>query len=99
ARKMLAKATEAEKKAEAQSVTPLEVQMHAYDALGKLGGEGTTIYLGDWSHAPAFLFPPASAMYGGGGISSPYHSSSFQAPQLTPPNMSAPKVTLPASKK
>lgn len=88
-RKMLAKATEAEKKAEAQTVTPLEVQMHAYDALGKLGGEGTTIYLGDWSHAPAFLFPPATALYGGGGAT-PYHSSSYQAPQLTPPKVAAP---------
>ncbi len=90
-RKMLAKATEAEKKAEAQSVTPLEVQMHAYDALGKLGGEGTTIYLGDWSHAPAFLFPPATAMYGGGGMASPYHSSGYQAPQLAPPKVEPPK--------
>ena len=89
-RKMLAKATEAEKKAEAQSVTPLEVQMHAYDALGKLGGEGTTIYLGDWSHAPAFLFPPATAMYGA-GVTSPYHSSSYQAPQLAPPKVDPPK--------
>ncbi|MEO7112001.1 MAG: SPFH domain-containing protein [Polyangiaceae bacterium] len=96
ARKMLAKATEAEKKAEAQSVTPLEVQMHAYDALGKMGGEGTTIYLGDWSHAPAFLFPPAAAMYGGGAMASPYHSSSLQ---LTPPAITPPKVNLPASKK
>jgi len=89
ARKMLAKATEAEKRAEAQTVTPLEVQMHAYDALGKLGGGGTTIYLGDWSHAPAFLFPPATAMYGGGG-GTPYHSSSFQAPP-------APQLTQPAA--
>ena len=95
ARKLLAKATKEEKKAEAQSVTPLEVQMHAYDALGKLGGEGTTIYLGDWSHAPAFLFPPAAAMYGGGGGASPYHASSFQAPQLSPPNVTPPKVTPP----
>ncbi len=96
ARKMLAKATEAEKKAEAQTVTPLEVQMHAYDALGKLGGEGTTIYLGDWSHAPAFLFPPAAAMYGGGAMQSPYHSSSLQ---LTPPSAIAPpKVTPPTPK-
>jgi regulator of protease activity HflC (stomatin/prohibitin superfamily) len=51
--RLLAKA-EAEKNA---ALTPLQVQMHAYDALGKLGGTGTTIYLGDWSHAPRFLFP------------------------------------------
>jgi len=51
--RLLAKA-DAEKN---HALSPLQVQMHAYDALGKLGGSGTTIYLGDWSHAPRFLFP------------------------------------------
>jgi hypothetical protein len=31
--------------------------MHAYDALGKLGGLGTTFMLGDWSKLPNWLFP------------------------------------------
>lgn len=53
----LADAKAKEKKAEAAIVTPLMVQMHAYDALAKLGGSGTTIMLGDWSHVPNFLFP------------------------------------------
>ncbi len=53
----LADAKAKEKRAEAQTLTPLMVQMHAYDALGKLGGAGTTIMLGDWSHVPNFLFP------------------------------------------
>jgi regulator of protease activity HflC (stomatin/prohibitin superfamily) len=36
---------------------PLDVQMAGYEALGKLGGNGTTVYLGDWSRTPQFLFP------------------------------------------
>jgi hypothetical protein len=38
------------------------VQMHAYDALGQLGGKGTNIMLGEWSHVPNFLFPHYGAM-------------------------------------
>ena len=53
----LADAQAKQKRAEAQALTPLMVQMHAYDALSKLGGSGTTIMLGDWSHVPNFLFP------------------------------------------
>ena len=47
----------------------------AYEALGELGGSGTTIYLGDWSHAPSFLFPwnPFTLPY------------SLTPPQVTPP--------------
>ena len=59
-----AKAEMEMKKAEASSITPLVVQMHAYDALAALGGNGTTILLGDWSHVPNFLFP--SAVFPGG---------------------------------
>ena len=51
--RLIAKA-DAEKNA---ALNPLVVQMHAYEALSKLGGTGTTVYLGDWSHAPRFLFP------------------------------------------
>ncbi len=54
---MLADAKAKEKKAEAVALTPLMVQMHAYDALAKLGGSGANIMLGDWSHVPSFLFP------------------------------------------
>ncbi len=52
-----AQASEAESKAEAAKVTPMEVEEHAYDALGKLGGQGTTIMLGDPSKLPGWLFP------------------------------------------
>jgi regulator of protease activity HflC (stomatin/prohibitin superfamily) len=44
-------------RAETAGVTPMQVMMHAYDALGQLGGTGTTIVLGDWAHVPSFLFP------------------------------------------
>jgi hypothetical protein len=35
----------------------MQVEMHAYDALGKLGGTGTTIMMGDYSKLPNWLFP------------------------------------------
>jgi regulator of protease activity HflC (stomatin/prohibitin superfamily) len=56
---LLADAKAKEKRAEAVALTPLMVQMHAYDALAKLGGNGTNIMLGDWSRVPSFLFPGA----------------------------------------
>jgi hypothetical protein len=37
--------------------------MHAYDALGKLGGDGTTILLGDFAHIPNFLFPSVAGFH------------------------------------
>ena len=54
---LLAKAHGEEKRAESIALTPNAVAMHAYDALGKLGGEGTTIMLGDFSKTPRFLVP------------------------------------------
>jgi regulator of protease activity HflC (stomatin/prohibitin superfamily) len=57
---VLADAHAKERHAEAVALTPLMVQMHAYDALSKLGGSGTTIMLGDWSKVPSFLFPGMS---------------------------------------
>lgn len=53
----MAKAKAEERRAETAGITPMEVMMHAYDALGRLGGTGTTVMLGDWSHVPNFLFP------------------------------------------
>ena len=50
-----AQASEAERKA--VGITPMEVEAHAYDALGKLGGKGTTILLGEPSKLPGWLFP------------------------------------------
>ena len=59
--KLLAKGEVEKNRAEQTSVTPLMVQMHAYDALASLGGKGTTILLGDFSHVPSFLFPRLGA--------------------------------------
>ncbi len=54
---LLAHAHAEEERAQTAGVTPMEVMIHAYDALAKLGGTGTTVMLGDWSHVPNFLFP------------------------------------------
>ena len=62
---LMAKAHAEEKKAEAKGLTWFEVQMHAYDALGKLGGENTHVFIGDWAKLPHFLFPPAGGAMGG----------------------------------
>jgi regulator of protease activity HflC (stomatin/prohibitin superfamily) len=72
---LLAKAHAEERRADANAVTPLTVAMHAYDALGQLGGSGTTIMLGDWSKTPRFLFPNGGVY----GIGNPY-----AAPSATP---------------
>ncbi len=66
AAKMMAEATLKQRKAEAVAITPLMVQMHAYDALAKLGGSNANIMLGDWSHVPNFLFPQFPFMHGMG---------------------------------
>ena len=67
ARLALAKATAEEGRAEAANVTPMTVMSHAYDALGKLGGTGTTMMLGDWSKTPAWLFPHMPGFQGAFG--------------------------------
>ncbi len=80
-RLMLAKASAAENSASAANVTPMQVEMHAYDALGKLGGTGTTMLLGDPSKLPSWLFP---------------HVPGFQtafAPMYTLPPLSPSDVT------
>ncbi len=58
---LLADAKAKEKRAEATALTPLQVMMHGYDALAKLGGENTAFIFGDWSKVPSFLFPNTPA--------------------------------------
>jgi len=53
---ILAEGEIAQNKAKATALTPLSVQEAGYKALAALGGSGTSIYLGDWSHVPNFLF-------------------------------------------
>ncbi|HEY1552002.1 MAG TPA: SPFH domain-containing protein [Kofleriaceae bacterium] len=62
---IMARAHADENRAQTQSISPLTVQMKAYEALGQLGGTGTTILLGDFSHIPQFLFP---AGFGNGAV-------------------------------
>lgn len=54
---LLAAAKAAEARAGAAAHNAYTVQAAGYEALGKLGGNGTTIFLGDWSRAPQFLWP------------------------------------------
>ncbi|HTA89905.1 MAG TPA: SPFH domain-containing protein [Polyangiaceae bacterium] len=70
--KILAEGQAAQNRAKSLELTPLLIQEKAYEALGALGGMGTTVYLGDWSHAPSFLFPKLGLPY------------SLTAPQVAP---------------
>ncbi len=85
--RLLAKGQADKNRAEGLAVTPLMVQMHAYDALGQLGGKGTQIMLGDWSHVPNFLFPHM------GPLSMPFAPASFTDPPSTPPPAALPIKT------
>jgi regulator of protease activity HflC (stomatin/prohibitin superfamily) len=76
---LLARAHAEENRAQTQTISPLTVQMHAYDALGKLGGEGTTVLLGEWSHVPNFLFPRAGAFLNAYGPPPVSHSAAIGA--------------------
>jgi regulator of protease activity HflC (stomatin/prohibitin superfamily) len=82
--KLMAKAHAEETKAQAAQLTPLAVMMHAYDALGKLGGEGTTIMMGDFSHVPNFLFPQGGVLGGVPYPNKPASTSAKPAPSATP---------------
>jgi regulator of protease activity HflC (stomatin/prohibitin superfamily) len=62
AARQMAGAHAAERRAETAGVTPMEVMVHAYDALAHLGGSGTTILLGDFAHLPNFLFPKVPSL-------------------------------------
>ena len=57
ARLALANAEAAEVAAKAADITTNQVMMHAYDALGKLGGTNSTFMFGDYSKMPNWLFP------------------------------------------
>lgn len=83
ARVALAHATASEQQASAANVGPMQVMMHAYDSLGKLGGTGTSFMLGDWSKMPNFLFPRVPAF-----------QSAFGGPFYTWPAL--PGVTAPS---
>jgi len=84
-----AKATAAEKGAEAANITPLTVQMHAYDALGQLGGTGTTFLLGDWSKLPNWLFPKMSGFQTAFSPWSPYPVTPGGPPSPAPATTTA----------
>lgn len=87
---IMARAHAEENRAQTQSISPLSVQMAAYEALGKLGGTGTTIMLGDFSRAPQFLFPPGY----GGNFGLPFHAApaAHASLKLEEPSVTAPKV-------
>jgi regulator of protease activity HflC (stomatin/prohibitin superfamily) len=83
AARQMAGAHAAERRAETAGITPMEVQIHAYDALAHLGGTGTSILLGDWAHVPNFLFPRVNSM--NSAFTMPYAATPApQAFQLKP---------------
>jgi regulator of protease activity HflC (stomatin/prohibitin superfamily) len=86
--KQMAKAHAEEQRAETAGVTPMEVMVHAYEALAHLGGTGTTIVLGDWAHVPSFLFPRVPSL-----------QSAFTLPLMPyapPPGAAGPSAAAPA---
>ena len=94
ATKLLARAHAEENRAQTQAITPLTVQMHAYDALGAMGGKGTTVLLGDWSHVPNFLFPRAGAFANAYGAPLPPAASPVtEATPSKAPNANVPTRT------
>lgn len=92
-RRLGADALAAENRAQAAAHTPLTVQAASYEALGKLGGNGTTVFLGDWSRAPQFLWPQR---YGGMGTPPSPLAPAANRPAVHAPEASAP--LLPAAR-
>jgi prohibitin 1 len=89
---LMAKAHAEQQRSESAGITPMQVMEHAYDALAKLGGTGTTVMLGDWSHVPSFLFPRVPSLESAFTLPySPYvPGAAGPAGKLLPP----PRVTL-----
>ncbi len=88
--RQMARAHAEERRAETAGVTPMEVMLHAYDALGQLGGTGTTIVLGDWAHVPNFLFPRVPSLQSAFGL--PY------VPLVPPSSTPAPTASAPGKR-
>ncbi|MGO9839012.1 MAG: SPFH domain-containing protein [Polyangiaceae bacterium] len=90
ATRQMAKAHAEERKAETAGVTPMEVMVHAYDALAHLGGTGTTIMLGDWAHVPNFLFPRVPSMQNAFTLPFMPYAPPASAPAPSPAAMATP---------
>jgi hypothetical protein len=73
---ILAEGELAQNRAKAAAITPLTVEQAGYSALQAFAGSGATVYLGDWSRVPNFLFP---------------HQLVPGQYALTPPTLAAPK--------
>lgn len=94
----LARALHAENEAGAAHITTNQVMMHAYDALGQLGGTGTTFLLGDYSKLPNWLFPKISGFQtapwlvpnGGSGAAKNTHASVRTPPKKPNPALDNP---------
>jgi regulator of protease activity HflC (stomatin/prohibitin superfamily) len=76
----LAKATTAENQAGAAAITTNQVMMHAYDALGQLGGTGSTFLFGDYSKMPNWLFPKVPGFQTAPWITRPASTDAPPAP-------------------
>jgi prohibitin 1 len=95
ATKQMARAHAEEQRAETAGVTPMQVAMHAYDALAHLGGTGTTIVLGDWAHVPNFLFPRVPSLQN--AFTLPYMPYMPGPTAPTAPAPLSPSATAPSS--
>ncbi len=81
----LARAAGAENEATAANITMNQVMMHAYDALGKLGGTDTTFLLGDYSKLPNWLFPKVPGFQAAPWLTVPQTAAPVSSPAATKP--------------